>query len=827
MSSHEEESIATTKESQTAKLQYSPQDARSDLQKKKTNPLSLDADSMSPTDLDVLRMMSQRSLGVKSTAERKEAVKEEISNKGLEPTVGPEMADVSREESGMSTAVRETLDVQQPTTSPPPICTDSVEELSSPLKILQPVMDGSNTTTEKIPLRCSVREQTAVRHARVESQTKAPLEVIEAIRDGTEKVPMVVKIPGPANDDTMAEKLDSILTNADANDAPQVNEKPVPTQAPGSDDEADPDVSFQSAQEVVDSTESTSVIGAGSPTTNHGNEPRKAAAVESPAKKELSLPITTATHEKSQHSPTEAEQPSTATATMVVGTNSEDKPYAVIVAESTETAITTTSQPSVEAMKQQEFQQMASAQSTIQSSTAVGITSGNVYNTTVAANTTGTTNTIASQSSTTLMRNQGPQQTPSLNPFAKPSKSQRKKEKQQRKKKDLKTVKANAGETSTAIGSNSPVSVMNIQPDTSVTGDASSSSENNTQTLPLATESNVPAAPHPTNGDKGKARGEVKAEAVDHLSDGASTGESNDNESISGKQTGGTATNIPGEIGSVTHKAKAAQMTTTPKAEDLSSALAFTCGAQSPKQEAAERTSDESTLTAPFAVAPVESLVKANDATNASRIKKTVPAVPNININAKSLSTRIHDGQPSSASVTNTSIKQLSLHSKLNSLTVAGIKYSQYGVDMSRPTHESDAVSTASSATLHPPPSPTAEDFHTPLQTPTALSATQDQVPQPKKKKNKKKKKKPATASSGASVGDTVLEVASTTANNLNYDYTADPFGDQMSHIDAIREATKNPDSYYNVVNREMAEEAAKEKADEKSDEETVCTHHH
>jgi hypothetical protein len=75
--------------------------------------------------------------------------------------------------------------------------------------------------------------------------------------------------------------------------------------------------------------------------------------------------------------------------------------------------------------------------------------------------------------------------------------------------------------------------------------------------------------------------------------------------------------------------------------------------------------------------------------------------------------------------------------------------------------------------------------------------------------------KKPAAASAGVSAEEAVPSVASTPADD-SYDYTADPFGNQMSHIDAIREATKDPNLYYNVVNREMAEKAAKEKADKK-----------
>jgi hypothetical protein len=152
--------------------------------------------------------------------------------------------------------------------------------------------------------------------------------------------------------------------------------------------------------------------------------------------------------------------------------------------------------------------------------------------------------------------------------------------------------------------------------------------------------------------------------------------------------------------------------------------------------------------------------------------------------------------------------------------------------DMSPPAQEADAVSDTSSDTLHPSdagrpsPSPAAEDFHTPLQTPTIPDAPQEQTAtaEPKKKKRnkskKKKKKKAAASTPDASVTDNDIE------STNNVDHEADPFGNQMSHIDAIREGLKNEDFYYNQVNKRMAERDAKIKSGELKegeDETMVC----
>lgn len=148
------------------------------------------------------------------------------------------------------------------------------------------------------------------------------------------------------------------------------------------------------------------------------------------------------------------------------------------------------------------------------------------------------------------------------------------------------------------------------------------------------------------------------------------------------------------------------------------------------------------------------------------------------------------------------------------------------------PHPESDDVSIGSSSTLHPnvgveltPPSPDAEDFHTPLQTPTAISAPQqdESAKRNKKKRNKSKKKKtptgadqtengtaqaPAPGSSTANAADQPTSFAQPPPDHvqMHYDVT-NSFRAEPSYMDSLRAATRDPTTYFSIVNCEMAEE--------------------
>lgn len=80
--------------------------------------------------------------------------------------------------------------------------------------------------------------------------------------------------------------------------------------------------------------------------------------------------------------------------------------------------------------------------------------------------------------------------------------------------------------------------------------------------------------------------------------------------------------------------------------------------------------------------------------------------------------------------------------------------------------------------------SPTAAEFHTPMQTPTTLGPAPSEAAKKKKKKKKKASNK---------VADKPEEQPS------KQDAEADAFHDQLSQIDAYKHASNQPGSYYTL----------------------------
>lgn len=379
------------------------------------------------------------------------------------------------------------------------------------------------------------------------------------------------------------------------------------------------------------------------------------------------------------------------------------------------------------------------------------------------------------------VKKQGPQQTPSLNPFAKPTKLQRKKERElkkreSKKEQEEKTVKAKTG---TAVSTSSVVE---------------STAEMN---------------------DKGKATVETSAADVS-----TSTAKDASKGTTSGKQTGANTANISHEIGSVTQKTKMGS-------SDISAPLSR---AQSPRSgdiPVPEQTAVQS------GGAAAGSVVKADTVPTATKAKKAI-AIPNLKLQAPSTSNRPQATQPDStassrvepAKSTSTSVDH---QRKPSSIIPIGPVYSHICTDIFKSIPEPDAMSAGSSATLlaseggQPSPSPTTQAFHTPLQTPALPDAVQEQADKPKKKKKKSKKKKTPAAAVEAADQDSSVAGTSVAGGDTNtHSPTAeleDPFGHQMSHIDAIRAGLKNPNTYYSQVNRAMAERDAKLEASKRAEE--------
>jgi hypothetical protein len=281
-----------------------------------------------------------------------------------------------------------------------------------------------------------------------------------------------------------------------------------------------------------------------------------------------------------------------------------------------------------------------------------------------------------------------------------------------------------------------------------------------------------------------------------------------------GKYIGDIVTETPSEIGLVTRMTIAMpEMMNTPKAKDFPVGPAPLSPAQLPKNEPG--CAEKSTVT----VKPLK--VKVNDGLPATGIKETAPTLSDNNFDSRLPTTGAQNKH--SDSTPNTAIPgptELGISSKHVSLTPKNPGDSQPGEEMTNATREPKAASVASSDTINPNDGTDA----------LPPSSSQAQAPKPKKKKKKNKKKKSAAAAgmnesttlgtvAGPSTADAGAHVAAVKGTSSNvtgaYDYDADPFGHQMSHIDAIRAAAKKSDTYYNTVNRARAEKAMKQKADE------------
>ncbi|KAH7075585.1 hypothetical protein BKA63DRAFT_565651 [Paraphoma chrysanthemicola] len=420
-----------------------------------------------------------------------------------------------------------------------------------------------------------------------------------------------------------------------------------------------------------------------------------------------------------------------------------------------------------------------------------------------------------SQNALEQAKKHGPQQTTSLNPFAKPSKAQRQKEKEQQKKeKKKKEQKGKDGKaklekvTSTASLQEPAVATFNnAEPNASQA--APTQNETQVQSIPVTNAALIKEAQANSEGKgNAKARSSVKDMSSGQCADATE-------EEVSGKLGGTTITDF-NDTGSVTKKAKVSQQAARILAVQVPRTVpAVRSPVQSLSPVSLPESDQPGRTTSPVNVA-VKDAVSLDDVLIARRAttttKKAPPAVPNLKLYPRKPSIQPSNILSSSKStpetVSNTTSSVLS--------TLPPISQ-----DMSQFTRKADAVSIASSDTLHPDEpsqtlhSPTAEDFYTPLQTPAAPAPApapapaQDSAPKTKKK-NKKKKKKAATgtdaaadetsAPSGAALS-TRLTSSLTTTNRPSptspgeRDSSTDPFDDQMAEVDSVRKKKKDSKS--------------------------------
>jgi hypothetical protein len=405
MPSHEEKSATSHTKVPIAQPMYSPQDARSDLQKK-ISSLSLEADAASRGSPKERKTAAHNISSAEQVMARGEDHIEEGSDEVAKSPVLLGITVEAKPSVQEASVAEDTTDLLSTTG------VNDTEELRSPLANMRAVPANPNALVAGPPQPLVKQQATQMGHARIDSQSKATFEDAEEPPTGKEATTAVVKIPGTAKDIAVPTQQSSGILEVEKSKEKLHHDLEIsPLDSPRSDDGADPDSSFISAQENVDPGKSTLDPGVESTTADHGTEPPKSVP-ETSFQKPSSFSQPPATQD-SQHSPLPKHQEAVSTpiSTLFDPPGGND---GMAVPAKNENAVAIKQPTYAEAVKQQ-----------------------------------------------------GPQQTPSLNPFAKPSKSERKKEKEL-KKRELKkqqgekATKAKAGKVSLTATSHVPEPAANL-----------------------------------------------------------------------------------------------------------------------------------------------------------------------------------------------------------------------------------------------------------------------------------------------------------------------------------------------------------------------------
>jgi hypothetical protein len=785
MPSTEEEAGAPQKDAQSAQM-YSSQDARSDLQKRSSpEVLSLDH----PVEGNSVELNTET---VSPTVQHEDTVKEELEVKDTAESaliLGPTLAN-------KDDPVDTTIEIDASSTDEQAIksvsnSTHIVEFEDTPAQLTEDSLpdDGALATAEDSVLQPSpLGKSLTTEYEGFEPQTKAVLE-------STDTLAATVRLPD------LDKTVEAMFMDATREETTEIEPSSVPKGETEAEGEQEPDSSFLSAQEVIATTEATLVPAAEPRATDQETVAAKtSASTEASAARPLHIAPETP-EELILSGPVPADQD---TAALVPAQASNTEETELKVAPSNDIELTTT----------------------------------------------------PPQSLVTTAKKMGPQQTASINPFG-ITKAHRQKEREQKKKEKRRELEEKAAKAKTekadrvgTVSYKATSLTKNNNQDRAASMIPSSSSLVDPPAMAATTDA-VDSPNTPPTSDEGKGKIKPKVSFTD------SSGQAlpvRGQETSSGKQNGGTTTEVPN---AGTHKAKVASKgMKAPTEEESSVATALLALAQSPDYDGPltpnsstefdlhRQVSTESSVNSNDGSAKVELHLKSSvkDSVTADaaqtvpvtpKVKKVVPPVPKLNLHLDSARRTVP--QP------DTEATRPSSSSSGASVTATQLGKSVSGTDADQqltvqkvmsPLQESDALSVASSATLHHnestllSPSSIAQDHSMPLQTPVMPPASGEEAPKPKKKKNKKKKKKtaavldgpvpiPATdsvpaasASIGASsaagpsvpktatAGPSVPKTATFVDGNGNWN--GDPFGGQMSHIDAIRQLVTDPRSPFN-----------------------------
>lgn len=826
------DALAPVLETQAKESIYSDQDVRSSLHKTTSRESDL-PNSASHGSPHAHEVQTPCTSPLKlSNEKRADSVREESTDEDVAPLVKvpnndePEKATTPGPGGPTLTTEEPISETANPLEATPP--TESAQNEISVSLTVAPAMSGNDDATVEKPLepQPQVDETPGSGHRRVESQTKADLSV-DTLESPTPVVNIPVSPTGSAPsvqqvsvEDEIAEPTELAKTEVDL----QSREEAL--------SDNDQELSFQSAPEVAE-VESTLVPPVEPIPANQGSEDLRTTLPEESVAVNSSL--------------SEAAKPKQV---------SVKPPIPKSTAIEQELAMPAAGPPTITASATEDDQDSTRSE---KGTPQVDVNSA--------------------MSSGASAKKSGPQQTSSVNPFAVQKALERKRREEEKKEKKRKAQEEQAAKTK-AKGAKGASSAASKKAATSISEDQEPQASSVTSSRSdVESQANTPAsqqAASQTAKSKGKHHVASPKDGAGELASSASktnvifdlTKEDLSSEDevtrkdsvaaptspqdakiegqagVSGKQIGGSATKIPNQTGSVTEKAKVSETAKAAQTKDSAIDSAPTYLAQSRehdgKREAADNTPASTTVV-------LGSSKKNNDVTVPKKNKKPVSAVPNLNL--QSLGKK--NDLIGSAAVPNASSK--TENSAQGNLVVVSRpdRILTHTAVLPQSAAEIDAVSlTSHDTTLNEnaaltSPSPTAEDFHTPLQTPAA-TGPEPQATATKKKKRKNNKKKAVAASQPAEPKEDVEASSSApptniagnddeetltrnmlvgsfhstgpapTPNPFYYDPgdQRDPFGHQISHIDAVLNEANNPSphNYYADVNRRMAEREAAEK---------------
>jgi hypothetical protein len=191
MSSHEEENVVLSAEAQANKLQYSPQDARSDLQKKASHP-SPEADPASRGSPEAQKIsMCQPSPVDAQANQREQSAEEEPAVQCVQETQGATNA-ADTEQHTVASKFHDGGGIDA-----------SLESIPKEKSLEDDEAVAIEESSSRTPTQFAQEPVATTGHVRVESQTKATYESADAFPGTGEAAAVVVKVPTPTKDNLL------------------------------------------------------------------------------------------------------------------------------------------------------------------------------------------------------------------------------------------------------------------------------------------------------------------------------------------------------------------------------------------------------------------------------------------------------------------------------------------------------------------------------------------------------------------------------------------------------------------------------------------------